>query len=120
MSDVLNSSILGTIRNMIGPEDDYTFFDNEIAVHINTFLMTLTQLGVGPKSGFSITGDDETWMDFLGSSSLYEPVKTYLYLKTRMIFDPPNSSSVMDAMQRTCEEIEERLRMQAEHIEGGD
>lgn len=119
MSDVLNESILGTIRGMLGPAEDYTHFDSEIAVHINTFLLTLTQLGVGPLSGFSISGDDETWSDFLGDSNLYEPVKTYLYMKTKLIFDPPTSSSVMDAMERACEQIEWRLKIQSEHVGEG-
>ena len=120
MSDVLNSSILGTIRNMLGPTDDYTYFDSEIVVHINTFMLNLTQIGVGPKTGYSITGDEETWGDYLGDTIFYEPVKTYLYLKVKMIFDPPASSSVAEAMQRTCDEIEWRLKIQAEHVEGGD
>jgi hypothetical protein len=81
-------SILISIKKMLGIEDEYTHFDFDIIININSVLMTLNQLGVGPVVCFSITGKDELWTDFLGDSIDLDAVKTYVYLKVRLLFDP--------------------------------
>lgn len=117
---VLDDSILATEKKMLGLDVDYTPFDMDIIVHINSALMTLTQLGVGPKEGFMIAGYDETWSAFLTNNVNLEAVKTFVYLKVRMVFDPPTNSFVMDAMKRESEEIGWRLNVQAESVETFD
>lgn len=107
-------SILTSIKKLLGITKEYTHFDADIIIHINSALMTLRQLGIGPEEGYMIYGDEETWADFLGDSKLLEQVKTYVYLKVKMVFDPPTSSSVMEAMQRQAQEFEWRLNTEFE------
>jgi hypothetical protein len=76
--------------------------------------MSLTQLGVGPDTGFLITDATQTWVDFLGDRKDLEAVKTFIYLKVRLLFDPPSSAFVLEAMERQIREIEWRLNIQAE------
>ena len=102
-------SILTTIKKMLGIESNYTAFDSEIVAYINSALMSLTQLGVGPETGFSIEGSAEVWTDFLGDSKTMEAVKTYIHQKVKLIFDPPTSSFVVDAINRNLLELEWRL-----------
>lgn len=108
----MEESILNTIKMMLGPDDSYDVFDTEIIIHINTALSILTQLGVGPKKGFRITGPDETWDDFISDGSIdLEGIKSYIYMKVKMIFDPPANSFVMKAMEDSCKELEWRLNV---------
>lgn len=111
-------SILITIKKMLGLTADYTPYDMDIVVFINSALMTLQQLGVGPTEGFSITGGEENWYDFIPYDTSIEGVKTYIYLCVKMLFDPPANSFVMDAMKHQKEELEWRLREQAEFYPG--
>lgn len=107
-------SILNTIKKMLGPENDDPHFDVDIIVHINSALSRLAQLGVGPPNGFSITGDSETWMDFIGNDERLFAVKSYIYLRVRMVFDPPTVASVLQALQDQIKEDEWRLNVEAE------
>ena len=107
-------SVLTTIKKLLGIEKDYTHFDNDIIMHINSALMTLNQLGVGPESPASITSEMDTWENTLGNLKNMEAVKTYIYLKVRMVFDPPTSSFVLDAMNKQANELEWRLNVQSE------
>lgn len=107
-------SILTTIKKLLGIEADYTQFDGDIVVHINTVLMTLYQLGVGPDSPASITNEMDTWEKIFGEEKNIEAIKTYIYLKVKMIFDPPTSSFVLDAMNKQANELEWRLNVQTE------
>ena len=109
-------SILDTIKKMLGIESDYTHFDIDIITNINTIFLNLQQIGVGPKSGFSITDNTTTWNDYISGGNL-EAVKTYIYLKVRLLFDPPTNAFLVDAMERQIREIEWRLNVQ---VEGGD
>lgn len=110
-------SILTSIKKMLGMDEDYIHFDTDVMIHINSVLSKLsTQLGVGPEKGFSIEDDSATWNDFLPENYLeFESVKTYVYLKVKMIFDPPTSSSVMNAYKEEIKELEWRLNIQAEN-----
>lgn len=110
----MGDSILTTIKKLLGIAEEYSHFDVDIIIHINSALMTLRQIGVGPETGYTITGDGETWSDFLSEDTSLEAVKTYIYLKVRMMFDPPTISSVMEAMQRQANEYEWRLNVEVE------
>jgi hypothetical protein len=107
-------SILNTIKHTLDIEDDYTGFDIDIILGINTALSTLTQLGVGPVGGFSIEDSSQNWVDFLGDSKNLEAVKSYIGLKVRLMFDPPTSSFVVDAISRQITELEWRLQVQVD------
>lgn len=114
----MEDSILATIKKMLGLDPNYDAFDTDVIVFINTALMTLQQIGVGPVNGFTLTGMDQTWEEFLPSDKMLEGAKTYIYLSVKMMFDPPTSSFVMDAMKQQKEELEWRLREQAEFYPG--
>lgn len=104
-------SILTSIKKLLGIEEEYTQFDADIVMHINTVFLNLTQLGVGPSEGFLIEDDTAIWEDFIGDSSQLQAVKTYMYLKVKLLFDPPLSSSVTESMNRMIAELEWRLNV---------
>lgn len=107
----MTESILDDIKNLLGIKE-ITAFDNDLIIHINSVFMILRQLGIGPVTGFSITGYDETWSDFLsGDLALLESIRSYVYLKVRLIFDPPSSGSVMNAFKELVSELEWRLNV---------
>lgn len=112
---MLHDSILLTIKKMLGLDKDYNAFDMDIMVHINSTFMSLSQLGVGPDIPYSISGEEETWADFLGQDIIkFQAVQTYIYLKVRLLFDPPNSGVLHEAMERLIKETEWRLNIQYE------
>jgi hypothetical protein len=115
----MNDSIFETIKALLGPDSNYTVYDNDILIHINSVLSTLTQLGIGPSSGFRVTGPIETWSEFLGDRSDIDSVKTYVYLKVKLIFDPPSNSSVAKAYEETCKELEWRMNVAVEPVGDG-
>jgi hypothetical protein len=117
VSSTTMTSILNTIKKMLGVQLDDDAFDVDIIVSINSVLMSLSQLGVGPVGGFSITGVTETWSQFLGEEINLEAVKSYIYLKVRLLFDPPTVSTLIDAMNRQITEFEFRLNIQVEPVE---
>lgn len=111
----ITDSILVTIKKMMGIAEEYLAFDIDLIVHINSVFLTLNQLGVGPITPYQISGTEETWQDFLGMDRSNLPgIETYVYLKTRLLFDPPTNSFMVDAMQKQCDELEWRLNIQAE------
>lgn len=113
-------SILATIKKMLGIDDNYAVFDMDIIVLINAALMSLQQLDVGPKDGFSIHDYTQTWHQFLTNEVKLEAAKTYVYLKVKTAFDPPSSSFVMTAYENQIKELEWRLNVQAESVEKFD
>lgn len=102
-------SILKTIRRMMGPDEDYEYFDTDLIIHINSAFARLCELGVGPEQPFYITGTEETWDEFT-DRSFCERVKQYVYLSVKNIFDPPSSSSVMNAYKEQIEKLEWLLK----------
>ena len=104
-------SILTSIKKLLGIDEEYTQFDNDIIMHINTVFLNLMQLGVGPEEGFLIEDDAATWDDFIGDSNQLQAVKTYVYLKVKLLFDPPLSSSVIESINRIISELEWRLNV---------
>ncbi len=109
-----NGSILMSIKKLLNVEHDDAAFDTDIGMMINNEFMTLQQLGIGPEEGFSISDADTKWSDFSNDETLIETVKAFVYLKVRMIFDPPASSVVADAINSRIHELEWRLNIQAE------
>ena len=118
---VLEEKILSSIKKLLGLNDGVTVFDTDIVIHINTVFANLTQMGVGPKDdegkniGFKISTGNEVWGDFTSNDILIENVKTYVYIKVKMVFDPPTSSALIDAYNAQAKELEWRLYTQ----EGG-
>ena len=107
-------SVLNTIKQMIGIHPDYKQFDNAITGHINSVLMILRQLGIGPETPKSVTSDLDTWENIIGDVSNIEAVKTYMALKVQLLFDPPSSSFVLEAKNRQAAELEWRLNVQVD------
>lgn len=104
-------SILISIKKLLGIDEEYTHFDDDIIISINSVLVILTQLGVGPENGFTITGEENTWNEFIGDNKLLEPVKSYVYMRVRLMFDPPTSGVLMDAIKQSIAELEWRLNV---------
>lgn len=104
-------SILTSIKKMLGVDEAYTHFDPDIIMHINSALNVLQQLGVGPKEGFSIEDKSASWTDFVSDKKTVQMVKSYVYLKVRIIFDPPTTSSVLEAFKEQAAEYEWRLNV---------
>lgn len=110
----MNESILETIAKAIGIGENYDYFNQELIMHINTILMGLRQIGIGPTTPYVVTDSTATWSDFLGDDKNFEAVKTYMCLRVKMLFDPPTSSSLMDAMNNQISEWEWRLSLEYE------
>ena len=104
-------SILTSIKKLLGISEDYTQFDSDLIMHINTVFLNLTQLGVGPEKGFSIQNANDAWSDFIDNNTQLQAVKSYMYLKVKLLFDPPLSSSVIESMNRMIAELEFRLNV---------
>ena len=111
---IMNDSILTSIKKLLGITEEYEHFDQDIIIHINSVFMILNQLGVGPSNGFSITDKTAVWSDFISEGTNLESVKSYIYLKVRLLFDPPTTSAVMESMNRMISELEFRLNVSAE------
>jgi hypothetical protein len=112
----MEQSILISTKKILGIAEDYTAFDLDIITHINSAFSTLTQLGVGPASGFMIDDNSEVWADFLEDDTdhQYNSVKSYVFLRVRMLFDPPQTSYLITAAQKQLEELEWRLNVHRE------
>lgn len=115
-------SILTSIKKMLGITEDYEHFDSDLIMHINSVFSILTQLGVGPSEGFSIKDKTDVWSDFISDDPRLESVKSYVYMKVKLLFDPPLSSTVMESTNRMISEFEWRLNVQSEtkNQNGGD
>lgn len=110
----MEESILISIKKLLGITKDYKNFDTDIITHINTVFLTLNQLGVGPADGYFIEDDRDVWSEYIGNSKNLNAVKTYVYLKVKLMFDPPASSAVMEANKQMINELEWRLNAEAE------
>lgn len=108
----MEQSILNTIKKMLGLDESYTAFDTDIIVHINSAFFTLNQIGVGPEGGFEISSSAEQWETFLEGRKDLNSVKTYIYLKVRVLFDPPETSHAREAFIKQSQEYEWRLLAQ--------
>ena len=107
----MSESILNNIKKLLGLEQTYTVFDQDIIIHINSVFMILRQLGVGPEEVYKITDSTNVWSEFSDDDIFIESVKTYVYLKVRMYFDPPQNSAHAQAIQSQIAELEWRLNV---------
>lgn len=116
----MEESILLSIKKLLGIGAEYTNFDTDVIIHINTAIMVLHQLGVGPQDEvFTISSQDEKWSDFITVEDDLEAVKTYIYLKVKIIFDPPQHGPTEDAFRESIREYEWRLTHQVDMNEKG-
>lgn len=106
------TSILTTIKKLLGIEEDYEQFDADVVIQINSAFMNLNQIGVGPDNVFSIEDKTSTWSDFLQDRTDLQAVKSFIYLKTRLTFDPPQSSYLLESIKEQIKELEWRLNNQ--------
>ena len=116
----MEESILKTIKQLIGCPDDFEQFDLDLIVHINSAFATLTHLGVGQKEGYRIIGADNVWSEFEDDAQKLSLIKDYVYIKTRLLFDPPTSGSLMDSLKEQLKEMEWRLYMLYDPISEDD
>lgn len=108
-------SILVSIKKLLGIAAEYTHFDMDIILHVNSVFSILTQLGVGPTEGFSILDDSSVWDDFMSSDDKrFLMVRTYVYMKVKLVFDPPTNSSHLQALKDAINEYEWRLNVAAD------
>jgi hypothetical protein len=111
MVPAIPNSILDSTKKMLGLDADYNIFDLDVITHINSVFSTLTQLGVGRDDGFQIEDSEALWSDFLGANKLVNNVKTLMYLKVRLLFDPPTLSFDLSAKQEQIRELEWRINV---------
>ena len=107
-------SILDSIKKLLGIQPEYTSFDEDIIVAINTSFATLNQLGVGPEGGYMIEDNTQTWNDYITTTNL-NMVKTYIYLKVKLLFDPPLSSSTIECFNKVIAELEWRMNSKVDY-----
>lgn len=110
----MSESILNSTKKMLGIDADYDAFDMDVILHINGALSTLNQLGLGPEEGFMIEDETAEWGDLLEDDMRLNSVKSLVYLKVRLVFDPPSTSFVLSAMQEQIKELEWRLNVYRE------
>lgn len=108
-------SILDSTKKVLGLAPEYDVFDPDILMHINTTFATLNQLGIGPEAGYFIEDAEVTWDAFLGDDPRFNQVKTYVFLRVKMLFDPPATSYLIDAMKEQIQEYEWRISVLREN-----
>jgi len=119
-------SILTSIKKLLGLEEEYVQFDADIIIFINSALMSANMLGIGPVLGFNITDKTQTWSSFVGNRQDLSSIKSYIFLKVKLVFDPPQMGYLVEAIKQQITELEWRLNVQVETIDleslqsGGD
>lgn len=111
----MSDSILTGTKKVLGIAEDYEYFDPDILLHINSVFSTLTQLGVGPPDGFRIEDKSTLWVAYTDSDNRLNAAKTYVYLRVRLLFDPPTSSFAVASMKEQIKELEWRLNTAIEY-----
>lgn len=109
-----NTSILNSIKKLHGISAQDKGFDTDIVIHINSALMILNQIGIGPDEGFFVEDETTTWADYVPNRIISEAIKTFVYIKVRLVFDPPNSPTVIEALKASANEYEWRITQWAE------
>jgi hypothetical protein len=113
----MSDSILTSIKKILGLAEDYTAFDPDIILYINSVLSTLSELGIGPPTGFSIEDKTAEWVDLLGDDlPLFQDVRTYIGLRVRILFDPPATSFHLAAMESQIQEHVWRISVKREDV----
>lgn len=109
-----NDSILTSIKKLMGLTEEYDAFDQDILILINSVLFELEQIGVKAKDGFSLTDKTAVWSDYSDDDRLLNALKPYIYMKTKLTFDPPTSSGALDSMNRIIDRFEWRINLYAD------
>ena len=109
-----NDSILTSIKKLMGLTEEYDAFDQDILILINSVLFELEQIGVKAKDGFSLTDKTVVWSDYSDDDRLLNVLKPYIYMKTKLTFDPPTSSGALDSMNRIIDRFEWRINLYAD------
>ena len=112
-----NDSILEYVKRHLGPTGENTDFDAEIVDHINAVFDDLLQIGIGPAEGFTVESASQTWSEFFGSSRQYASAKEVVWMRVKIVFDPPASSTALQSLKECCDERMVRLRDQVDHYE---
>lgn len=112
----MTESILDSVKKVLNIPKTQTAFDQDIMMHTNSALAIMTQLGVGPPEGFMILNSDQTWDEFIGTDPVLNLVKTCVYMRVRLIFDPPQTSFGIAAMERQITEHEARINIHREEV----
>ena len=110
----MEESILISIKKLLGITKEYENFDTDIIIFINTAFSTLNELGVGPEDGFMIEDDSTTWNEYIDDRKDLNDVQTYIYLRVKLLFDPPLNSSVLESNKQMINQLEWRLNVKAE------
>ena len=110
----LADSILDGIKSMLGPSYDDDSFDTDITIHINSCFTTLRQLGIGPENGYRIKDSENVWNEFVKDEEMLDSVKTYIYLKVKVVFDPPLNAALLESFTNQIKELEWRLNVSVE------
>lgn len=113
----MTNNILASVKKNLGLPEDYTAFDADVIMHINSVFNILHQLGVGPDQGFQITGNAELWTAFTEDNVMLNLVKSYTYLRVRLLFDPPATSFHLEAIKEQIREFEWRINVKREETE---
>lgn len=113
---ILESSILKTIKKLLNIPADYDAFDQDVITHINSSFFTLQQLGVIPEDGFEITSSSNTWAELLAGDKNLNGLKSYIYIRVRLLFDPPPTSYAIDSFKKQADEFEWRLQVQKDPL----
>lgn len=116
----MDESILQSVKKTLNLPADYDAFDQDVIIHINSVFSTLNQLGVGPSDGFMIEDEGKSWSQFIGADPRLNHVKTYVYLRVRLLFDPPSTGFHVAAMKEQIQELEWRLNVQREDTQWTD
>lgn len=116
----MDDRILPNIKKLLNLAESYEAFDTDVMLHINSAFGTLSQIGIGPAEGFMIEDAEAVWATFLGDDPRLNSVKTYVYLRVRMVFDPPSTSFVIDALTKQIQELEWRLNVVREETKWVD
>lgn len=112
--DIMDS-ILNNVKKLLGIDSDDDSFDVDVMTIINSTILSLAQMGIGPSNGFIVTSIENEWTDWIVTPTInLEGVKTYLYLKTKLIFDPPTNSTVIEAFNKSLSELEWRMMLAVE------
>lgn len=109
-------SILNSIKKNLGIDSEYRVFDSDIIMHINAVFGTLNQLGVGPVSGFRISDENTLWSDYLTYGEEIDEVKSYMYLRVRLLWDPPDRGGVLSSFKEQIEQLEWRIVVKVDEL----
>lgn len=114
-------SIVNTIKKLLGIDESEDAFDLDIITHINTAIFSLSQIGVGPPNGYIVSSIEDKWTDYISQSTInLQGVKSYIHLKTKLVFDPPTNSTTIQSIDNTLKELEWRMMLAVEtnNLEG--